>query len=381
MHTYKILGLGILIGSAFIASAQVSNDAISAFRNQMHIEAINVAVPTTVELPLSAVDEYRNFLIIDDATQKTVPWFLNEQYTIKPVPLTGAMKLNNMPHLTPDVLVDGNLESGLAFNLPEDKQGSAEIWLTSEVPFLSSGITFDFGQNVTLPKTIEVRAIVDGILSIVLAETAFTKEKIQFIPTNSHYWIVTLRYEQPMVINEVTLSQDNVARAVTSGLRFLAQPGSTYTVYHNPDRTVNIPFVEQGNLRTDMNVLRLSAVTSVANPAYSPADSDMDGVLDAVDNCVSISNAEQVDINKNGQGDACEDFDQDGRVNTEDNCTNIPNLNQEDTDGDGTGDVCDAEESRITEKYTWVPWAGMGIALLVLCILFVLVIQTPRKTQ
>jgi hypothetical protein len=37
-----------------------------------------------------------------------------------------------------------------------------------------------------------------------------------------------------------------------------------------------------------------------------------------------------------------------------------------DTDSDGIGDVCDTEESRITEKNAWLPWAGMGFAAVVL---------------
>jgi len=34
------------------------------------------------------------------------------------------------------------------------------------------------------------------------------------------------------------------------------------------------------------------------------------------------------------------------------------------------GDECDGEESRLTERYTWVPWVGMGLAALVLVGLF-----------
>ena len=50
-------------------------------------------------------------------------------------------------------------------------------------------------------------------------------------------------------------------------------------------------------------------------------------------------------------------------VNSQDNCVNEPNRNQRDTDSDGIGDVCDQEESRITEKYPWIPWLGIGFEI------------------
>ncbi len=73
-------------------------------------------------------------------------------------------------------------------------------------------------------------------------------------------------------------------------------------------------------------------------------DADGDGVLNHVDNCVNVPNANQADSNNNGVGDACEpvaDADADGVPDATDNCVNVPNTNQLDTDADGTGDACD----------------------------------------
>jgi Thrombospondin type 3 repeat/Bacterial TSP3 repeat len=59
------------------------------------------------------------------------------------------------------------------------------------------------------------------------------------------------------------------------------------------------------------------------------------------DNCPSAANPTQADWNHDGIGDACQDSDHDGVLDSVDNCPSIPNANQLDTDGDGVGDVCD----------------------------------------
>jgi len=60
-----------------------------------------------------------------------------------------------------------------------------------------------------------------------------------------------------------------------------------------------------------------------------PADTDMDGILDDVDNCPLIANAGQEDVDMDTVGDIC------------DNCPDIANMDQADDDADGVGDLCD----------------------------------------
>ncbi|MDZ7781944.1 MAG: thrombospondin type 3 repeat-containing protein [Halioglobus sp.] len=63
---------------------------------------------------------------------------------------------------------------------------------------------------------------------------------------------------------------------------------------------------------------------------YEPAaaDADIDGILNANDNCRSIGNPDQADIDFDGVGDIC------------DNCISVSNPGQEDSNGDGCGDAC-----------------------------------------
>jgi hypothetical protein len=71
-------------------------------------------------------------------------------------------------------------------------------------------------------------------------------------------------------------------------------------------------------------------------------DSDGDGVPDASDNCPNSPNPDQIDLDGDGQGDACDvDDDGDGWQDAIDNCPEIPNPTQSDGNGDGVGDACD----------------------------------------
>ena len=69
-------------------------------------------------------------------------------------------------------------------------------------------------------------------------------------------------------------------------------------------------------------------------------DIDGDGVLNGVDICPQVANADQADSDGNGIGDVCQDTDKDSVLDINDNCPNNSNLDQKDSDGDGIGDVC-----------------------------------------
>ncbi|MBN1343397.1 MAG: thrombospondin type 3 repeat-containing protein [Phycisphaerae bacterium] len=75
------------------------------------------------------------------------------------------------------------------------------------------------------------------------------------------------------------------------------------------------------------------------------ADTDLDGIPDAKDNCPTTANPDQLDTDKDGMGNACDDDDDnDGIPDSVDNCPLTPNPDQQDTDGDGAGDVCDDDD-------------------------------------
>lgn len=86
--------------------------------------------------------------------------------------------------------------------------------------------------------------------------------------------------------------------------------------------TVTIP---SNDLVNPALVIPLSG-TAVANQ-----DSDLDGIVDALDNCPMVVNPSQADSDHDAIGDRC------------DNCPDTANANQADQDSDAIGDACDLQ--------------------------------------
>lgn len=75
---------------------------------------------------------------------------------------------------------------------------------------------------------------------------------------------------------------------------------------------------------------------------YTDCDVDGDNRPDSSDNCPTVANDDQRDVDRDTVGDACDpDADGDGADDSVDNCLWIPN-DQTDSDGDGVGNTCDA---------------------------------------
>lgn len=378
----KILILSIFFIFGFIITAnaqdlqQDSNySVINAYRFFKDIDNIAIKVPTVVEVPFASdFIERFDFAVLDKDTNSFEPYYFKQETLINEIPVSVSAVPDNSGV---NKMIDKNTLTYADFLLPENAQGQVQIILTGASPITSSSLTVLLDNNVALPNSVEIRALVDGQNRIVVANRKMDQQTIRFPQTTSNRWQVVFFYGQPLRISELRLNQDNATKSSVRSIRFLAQSGHSYRIYFDPDRSVKVPVGEAGDLKSAQNVLLVSTALPQKNPNYVMADTDNDGVPDVYDNCVFVYNPDQEDIDNNGRGDACDDWDHDGIINSEDNCPNHPNRDQKDTDGDGIGDACDEEESRITEIYPWIPWIGIGFAAVVLVILFIL---TARAT-
>jgi hypothetical protein len=382
----KNLILSILIIFCFTVTINVEGSEnslflskINAFRNYKDINNLSIKIPTVVEIPL--MNDYLerfDFSVYNKTTNSFEPYFFKQETLINQIPVSiyVAEMVNDI-----DKMIDGDNKTHVDFLLPESKQGQVLISLNSQELITSSTLTVLLDDNVALPNSIEIRANVDGKDKIVIANKKMDKTTISFPETTSKQWSISFFYTQPLRISELILKQNNALRQNTQTIRFLAQPENDYRIYLNSDRSINIKTTESGNLMSAKDVFEIPPIVSKVNPDYKMADIDGDGVPDIYDNCISIFNPDQKDINDNKIGDACEDWDYDGILNIYDNCPNNPNQDQTDTDNDGIGDACDSEESRITERYPWIPWAGIGFAVIVLVILIILTNKTEDKIK
>lgn len=360
--------------SVSVASAQGTASIMSAYQQFRDIgaERIHVVVPTIIEIPFDReFIERTEFAVLDVTTDRFEP-----SRFIESKARALFLATTNTPSVDAGALVDGSSATYAAFPVPGDRAVVSIIRLTSPSPVTASGLSITLSDNVSLPQTIMIGAVTaphpEG--EVIVATRALDATSVRFPETRAASWYVEFRHVQPLRIAEISLNEMG-AVAGSRVLRVLAQPGHSYRIYFNPDRSVSVPVGEAGNLSANADVKRVSASNAQNNTAYVPADSDSDSIPDARDNCVSIANSDQRDVDGNGLGDTCQDFDSDGVYNARDNCPEVPNSRQADEDGDGVGNECDDAESRLTERYPWIPWMGIGAAALVVLALFVLMMR------
>jgi hypothetical protein len=362
---------------------------ISAFLLRADIASQDIAVPSIVEfaVPVQYATQVRQWegVAVDASTGRAMPVHhiqRSADVSVESVSFAHTFADENAYNL-----VDGATGTYVSFDdVQEEGTGEVVIEITYEKAITTDSVLVQYERNAVAPRSITVVGIgTNGgkeLLKTVRysSDSERTADTISFPRRSVTGLEMTFLYEQPLRITEISATQKQ-QKDTAHYVRFLAQPNTSYVVYMHPDREWGrTPGESALNLRVDEGVVVLaqSDVMVARNHEYVSGDSDKDGVVDAQDNCPRTENIDQEDKNKNGIGDACEDFDRDGYIGAQDNCPDIPNRNQKDTDGDGIGDACDAREDRFTEAHPWIPFAGVGFAVVVLMVLGVLAVKDVR---
>src|SRR3989338_4583422 len=388
MHSIsKIVVICVLAGFVVPGYADITplpNQAVSvnsvasvaeAYRMYKDVNP-TIKVPTAVEVPFNTeFIERLNFAVMDITDKTFEPSLYIDRVKTKEVKLQATPSMEIWRESQQVAMFDQEPRTYAEFLLPDVGEGHLTLNVSGATLLTASGLTLLLDNYVALPKYIEISALTPAGTKVILAKTQMNSQTVRCQKTTAQNWIISLTFGQPLRITELKFIEENAGVVQNRGIRFLAKPNHTYRVFYDPDRYVTAPVGEAANLYDDKGVLRLPQSAGLNNPVYLISDADGDGVPDISDNCVKTANPDQEDVNENERGDVCDDFDSDGVVNYKDNCRDEPNRNQIDTDGDGIGDVCDGEESRITEKYKWLPWTGMGFAALILVGLFVVAVK------
>lgn len=338
----------------------------------------SLQVATVVELPLNIQYGRKDFEVVDTVKHIAVPYLYTEDIRTQASYPTVSSEVSI---LNVQKLSDGNVDDFVDIDVQTDTvETTAELGFEYARPITSTSFSAFLQEFSQLPRTISISVLNNNTEKVIVAQTQMMGETMNFPETTSSTWIVRFTLIQPLRMSEVVFSDSNAERTRAQNIRFLAQPNTMYEVYAAPDRFVMNSTSESGSLQDDTDVRKLDKGVFEKNPAYKQADVDEDGILDVNDNCVRIANADQQDVNANKVGDVCEDFDKDGIINNLDNCKSLPNYAQIDADNDGMGDACDSEESRITEKYQWLPWLAITAVVLVVLGLFASAIRREKQS-
>ena len=130
-----------------------------------------------------------------------------------------------------------------------------------------------------------------------------------------------------------------LGQSLVISVRAEGVPEEVYVDFVVPSASFNIRAVIGGTEPLDSNSANDDTMTKLISPV---PDADGDGIADAKDNCVSMSNADQTDTDGDGLGNACDDDDDNDGVTDDVERENGSNPLVTDTDKDGVSDAKDA---------------------------------------
>ncbi|QQS43408.1 thrombospondin type 3 repeat-containing protein [Candidatus Roizmanbacteria bacterium] len=385
LFTILLLAAGAIhaqSGYEYTSPTPSVDSVISNFQFIQNVAPRDEPLPVPIEMPVST-NRLSDYVVVDTGTNTLQPRTIVTRSENIPVTVTVYSSTSSA-----SLLHDGETSTFETYQIDQNPAVTGasvfvSLHYTYEKPIQTSNLVTVLDRNVVMPQRISIQSR-NGQNDNweFITNNASMSSTVYFPQTTAREFLVTLTYNQPLRIAEMNFVQNPTAESYY--LRFVARPKTAYAVYSMPEGNVPyIPYLDNLNLTsTTLETVAFNS-TRLPNPKYVPPDTDKDGIIDSRDNCISVANADQADLNKNNQGDACEDSDLDGVINANDNCPDMPNPNQQDEDSDGKGDHCDGVESRWVEQLSFLPWIGIGVGFIVVLALFKFSLskQTPEEAS
>jgi hypothetical protein len=397
---FLLFAVGVLLFSVYTVSlfAQgppiLSDEHRSAFAKKVEISLPQISVPTVTDVDISSIPETEissSIVLVESGQEIPHASLLQTQRSSLRTMLRAQDTVNGSAMA--NRAVDGDLNTYTQYRYVEqlDLEGrvvpnTVTISITSQEIVHADALTITFGDRIAKPRSILIEAdsldiaTSEVVRQVILAERPFGADYVSFPHVQASTYHITLTYSDYLRIEEIVLHpyQSDGGQRIVRNLRFNAMPAQSYTLYYDAKSYIDVPTGELPRIATVQSAQKGSLGAVQNNPSFGTWDTDGDGIADGEDNCLLIVNADQLDKNVNGRGDVCEDFDRDGVVGAKDNCPNITNARQIDSDGDGLGDACDGLESRLMERFTWLPI--LAIAFVTLVVVF-LIARVLRKSS
>lgn len=360
----KSIFFGLVIASLMSCYAE----DITRYQNVYVIKNSNVKQPAISEI--KNLHSLGNYVIVD-GEGKYIQQQSQTVYTSEVIlPLQAEGCTDTCKNALP--LADGSLDTTFDFPLNSSGVQKGSIAIKYAKPLLTDSITFKTTSDSYMPTAFTLTIDGKRILNTIDGGSArFPRMTAQNIE-------IQFEYTQPIRFTEVGVGFNKDEKALTS-VRFVYQPGQTYTLY--TDSPLGREFIPSPvvNLYAKQAEIEASLDESHKNPLYKERDTDSDNVIDSIDNCPRQANSDQMDGNGNGVGDTCDDYDYDSVPTFNDNCPTVANPDQMDSDKDSIGDMCDKEESRVTEKYPWLPWTVFAGVFLIIGVMVYEVMKMKRE--
>lgn len=276
------------------------------------------------------------------------------KWAVGPLALFAALAATAAPELS--LTGPGTVHAGSAVTLKLRLAGGTEPY---------SG----FNARIGLPKGV----VVTGVARGALLPSGFQLD-YRVSETDTSVWLAVVGYSSTSNIAGTDGALLDIGLQVTAGAA--AATHSIGFATTNADPAINsMHALSDVHGATSVN----HTVAGMRLTIAAPLDTDGDGIPDATDNCPTVANKDQADLDADKIGDACDpdidgdgypngvdafprdktdwldtdgdgignnadpDDDNDGVLDGVDNCPLVANPDQADQDRDGIGDACDPD--------------------------------------